>query len=765
MILRDPNVAAAPIQHGVAAANDASAPLDPWRGFRGERWRESIDLRDFIVANFAPWEGDESFLAPATERTAGLWRTIEPLLAEERRCGVLGVSQLPSDIEAHAPGYIDRDLELIVGLQTERPLVRAIMPKGGWRIVADSLVAIGVEPDPAVATIFTRHRKTHNDGVFDAYTATMLKARAAGIITGLPDGYGRGRIIGDYRRLALYGLDRLVAAKRAERAALDDCWSDEPTIRLREELAEQVRALESLGRMAAAYGCDVHRPAATAHEAVQWTYFAYLAAIKQQNGAAMSVGRISTFLDIYLERDIDEGRIDESRAQELIDDLVIKLRLVRFLRTPDYEQLFSGDPVWATECIGGLTMDGRPMVTRSSFRMLHTLTNLGPAPEPNLTVLWSPDLPAGFKRYCARVSQRTSSIQYESDDLIRARFGDDTAIACCVSAMRVGKQMQFFGARVNLAKALLYAINGGRDELTGEQVGPEVAVYDAAVLEYEPVMARLDVLLDWLTANYVGALNVIHYMHDRYCYESLEMALHDAEVERTLACGVAGLSVVADALSAIRYATVRPIRDARGLVVDYAIEGEFPTFGNNDERVDDVAVELLRRFLDKLRGHSTYRNARHTVSVLTITANVVYGRKTGNTPDGRRSGEPFAPGANPMHGRDHTGALAAMLSVARIPYALAEDGISLTLSLLPHALGPEGEGEEKLADLLDAYFASGGFHININVLRRETLEDAMQHPEKYPQLTVRVSGYAVNFVKLTPEQQRDVIARTFHGTV
>lgn len=765
MILRDPNVAAAPIQHGVAAANDASAPLDPWRGFRGERWRESIDLRDFIVANFAPWEGDESFLAPATERTAGLWRTIEPLLAEERRCGVLGVSQLPSDIEAHAPGYIDRDLELIVGLQTERPLVRAIMPKGGWRIVADSLVAIGVEPDPAVATIFTRHRKTHNDGVFDAYTATMLKARAAGIITGLPDGYGRGRIIGDYRRLALYGLDRLVAVKRAERAALDDCWSDEPTIRLREELAEQVRALESLGGMAAAYGCDVHRPAATAHEAVQWTYFAYLAAIKQQNGAAMSVGRISTFLDIYLERDIAEGRIDESRAQELIDDLVIKLRLVRFLRTPDYEQLFSGDPVWATECIGGLTMDGRPMVTRSSFRMLHTLTNLGPAPEPNLTVLWSPDLPAGFKRYCARVSQRTSSIQYESDDLIRARFGDDTAIACCVSAMRVGKQMQFFGARVNLAKALLYAINGGRDELTGEQVGPEVAVYDAAVLEYEPVMARLDVLLDWLTANYVGALNVIHYMHDRYCYESLEMALHDAEVERTLACGVAGLSVVADALSAIRYATVRPIRDARGLAVDYAIEGEFPTFGNNDERVDDIAVELLRRFLDKLRGHPTYRNARHTVSVLTITANVVYGRKTGNTPDGRRSGEPFAPGANPMHGRDHTGALAAMLSVARIPYALAEDGISLTLSLLPHALGPEGEGEEKLADLLDAYFASGGFHININVLRRETLEDAMQHPEKYPQLTVRVSGYAVNFVKLTPEQQRDVISRTFHGTV
>jgi formate C-acetyltransferase len=762
MILRDLNVAAAP---GIAAADDASAPLDPWRGFRGERWRESIDLRDFIVANFAPWEGDESFLAPATERTAGLWRTIEPLLAEERRCGVLGVSQLPSDIEAHAPGYIDRDLELIVGLQTERPLVRAIMPKGGWRIVADSLAAIGVEPDPAVESIFTRHRKTHNDGVFDAYTETMLKARAAGIITGLPDGYGRGRIIGDYRRLALYGLDRLVAVKRAERAALDACWSDEPTIRLREELAEQVRALESLGRMAAAYGCDVHRPAATAHEAVQWTYFAYLAAIKQQNGAAMSVGRISTFLDIYLERDIAEGRIDESRAQELIDDLVIKLRLVRFLRTPDYDQLFSGDPVWATECIGGLTMDGRPMVTRSSFRMLHTLTNLGPAPEPNLTVLWSPDLPAGFKRYCARVSQRTSSIQYESDDLIRTRFGDDTAIACCVSAMRVGKQMQFFGARVNLAKSLLYAINGGRDELTGEQVGPEVAVYDAAVLEYEPVMARLDVLLDWLTANYVGALNVIHYMHDRYCYESLEMALHDAEVERTLACGVAGLSVVADALSAIRYATVRPIRDARGLVVDYAIEGEFPTFGNNDERVDDIAVELLRRFLDKLRGHPTYRNARHTVSVLTITANVVYGRKTGNTPDGRRSGEPFAPGANPMHGRDHTGALAAMLSVARIPYALAEDGISLTLSLLPHALGPEGEGEEKLADLLDAYFASGGFHININVLRRETLEDAMQHPEKYPQLTVRVSGYAVNFIKLTPEQQRDVIARTFHGTV
>lgn len=749
---------------GCAGPGDPIPPA-PWRGFRGSIWRDEIDVRDFILANFSPWAGDAGFLAPATPRTLALWQRIEPLLAEERRLGVLGVSQTPSDIEAHAPGYIDRNLELVVGLQTELPLVRAIMPKGGWRIVADSLKAAGIEPDAALEETFTRHRKTHNDGVFDAYTETMLKARAVGIITGLPDGYGRGRIIGDYRRLALYGLDRLIEARRADRAALDGRWSDESTIRLREELAEQIRALEALGRMAMAYGHDVSRPAATAHEAVQWTYFAYLAAIKQQNGAAMSVGRISTFLDIYLERDLAEGRIDESRAQELIDDFVIKLRLVRFLRTPDYNQLFSGDPVWATECIGGVATDGRPMVTRTSFRMLHTLTNLGPAPEPNLTVLWSAALPAGFKRYCARISQLTSSIQYENDDLIRRRFGEDTAIACCVSAMQVGKQMQFFGARVNLAKALLYAINGGRDEISGEQVAPPTPVYDGEVLEYEAVMARLDALLDWLTVNYVGALNVIHYMHDRYCYESLEMALHDPDVERTLACGVAGLSVVADALSAIRHAVVKPIRDSRGLVVDYAIEGTFPTFGNNDERVDGIAVDLLRRFLEKLQRHPAYRGARHTVSVLTITANVVYGRKTGNTPDGRRSGEPFAPGANPMHGRDHTGALAAMLSVARIPYELAEDGISLTLTLLPHALGPAGEGEEKLVELLDAYFCCGGFHVNVNVLRRETLEDAMLHPENYPQLTVRVSGYAVNFVKLTPEQQRDVIARTFHGAV
>lgn len=745
-------------------ADDPMRPA-PWRGFQGTTWRQGIDIRDFILANVAPWNGDASFLAPATPRTRALWAKIEPLLAEERRLGVLGVSQIPSDIEAHAPGYIDRNLELIVGLQTDKPLVRAIMPKGGWRIVADSLVAAGIEPDSGLETIFTHHRKTHNDGVFDAYTGTMLKARAAGIITGLPDGYGRGRIIGDYRRLALYGLDRLIEARRADRVMLDQRWSDESTIRLREELSEQIRALEALGRMAMAYGCDVGRPAATAREAVQWTYLAYLAAIKQQNGAAMSVGRVSTFLDVYIERDLAEGRIDESQAQELIDDLVIKLRLVRFLRTPDYNQLFSGDPVWATECIGGVATDGRPLVTRTSFRMLHTLTNLGPAPEPNLTVLWSPALPAGFKRYCARISQLTSSIQYENDDLIRMRFGDDTAIACCVSAMRVGKQMQFFGARVNLAKAMLYAINGGRDEISGEQVAPPTSVHHGEVLEFETVMERLDALLDWLTENYVGALNVIHYMHDRYCYESLEMALHDPEVERTLACGVAGLSVVADSLSAIRHAVVRPIRGPQGLIVDYAIDGEFPKFGNNDERVDGIAVDLLRRFLAKLQRHPAYRGARHTVSVLTITANVVYGRKTGNTPDGRRSGEPFAPGANPMHGRDHTGALAAMLSVARLPYDLAEDGISLTLTLLPHALGPAGEGEEKLVEMLDAYFSCGGFHVNVNVLRRETLEDAMRHPENYPQLTVRVSGYAVNFVKLTPEQQRDVIARTFHSAV
>ncbi|HET6706424.1 formate C-acetyltransferase [Amycolatopsis sp.] len=740
---------------------------EAWSGFHGQSWRENIDVRQFVQDNYTPYEGGAEFLAGPAGRTTALWSKLIELFAEERRRGILDVDfRTPSSITAHAPGYIDRDRELIVGLQTDAPLKRAIMPAGGLRMVEAGLAAYGYELDPAVKEIFTRYRKTHNDGVFDAYTAEILRARRAGIITGLPDAYGRGRIIGDYRRVALYGVDRLVEAKRAERAALDAVLSTEAVIRDREELAEQVRALEELREMAAAYGDDISRPAATAREAVQWLYYAYLAATKEQNGAAMSLGRVSTFLDVYLQRDIEADRLSEVDAQELVDDLVIKLRIVRFLRTPAYDELFSGDPTWVTEAIGGIGEDGRPLVTKTSFRFLQTLYNLGPAPEPNLTVLWSTRLPEGFKRFCAQVSIDTSSIQYESDDLLRPRYGDDTAIACCVSAMRVGKQMQFFGARVNLAKALLYAVNGGRDELTGEQVAPAFAPLSGEYLDYAQLRAAFDRMTDWLARTYVDALNIIHYMHDKYAYERLEMALHDYPVQRLLGCGIAGLSVVADSLSAVKHARVRVIRDETGLAVDYAVEGDYPRYGNNDDRADAIAVELVEDFMAKVRRYPAYRDAVHSQSVLTITSNVVYGKHTGNTPDGRRAGEPFAPGANPMNGRDDHGLVAAALSVAKLPYDEARDGISLTATVVPTGLGRTREERiDNLCGSLDGYVDAGGFHLNANVLDRETLLDAMEHPEKYPQLTIRVSGYAVNFVRLTPEQQRDVVNRTFHGSL
>jgi formate C-acetyltransferase len=694
-----------------------------------------------------------------------MWKTLQPLLAKEREKGILDVSQIPSSILAHEPGYIDKENEIIVGLQTEAPLKRGIMPFGGWRVVATSLESYGYKPDELLGEIFTKYRKTHNDGVFDAYTPAIRAARSSGIVTGLPDAYGRGRIIGDYRRVALYGVDFLIADKKREKEELDNRHSTEDVIRLREELSEQNRSLEELKEMASLYGHDISGPANNAREAVQWTYFGYLAAIKQQNGAAMSAGRLSTFWDIYFERDLREGTLTESEAQEIIDDLVIKWRIVRFLRAPEYNELFSGDPVWVTEVVGGMGEDGRTLVTKSAFRMLHTLNNLGPAPEPNLTVFWSPRLPEGFKHFAIQTSIDTSAIQYESDDLMRPKSGDDCAIACCVSAMRIGKQMQFFGARVNLPKTLLYALNGGRDEVSGKQIGPKLAPVTGDVLDYDEVIDRLDPMLDWLAETYVNALNVIHYMHDKYCYEAVEMALHDRDVLRTLACGIAGLSHTADSLSAIKYAKVKPVRDERGLIVDFETTGEFPFFGNNDDRADDLAKLLVSMMMNKIRMYPSYRNATHTQSVLTITSNVVYGKKTGSTPDGRKLGEAFAPGANPSNGRDTHGALAALLSVAKIPYDDAEDGISLTLSVVPSALGSKDERLARGAGALDAYFSSGGFHVNINVLNRDTLQDAMKHPEKYPQLTIRVSGYAVNFVKLTKEQQLDVINRTFHGSI
>ena len=732
--------------------------------FISGHWSHTVDVQDFIQRNYTPYDGDESFLTPPTQRTRELWDEVKVLLEKERQAGgVLDVdASTISDIDAYAPGYIDKDKEVIVGLQTDAPLKRAIMPFGGIRMVKKSLEAYGRKMDPKVEEIF-KYRKTHNDGVFDVYTPDIKKARHSHIITGLPDAYGRGRIIGDYRRVALYGTDFLIQSKQNDLNGLTYDVMDTHAIRRREDVAEQIRALKKLQRLGESYGFDISKPAQDTKEAIQWLYFGYLAAVKEQNGAAMSLGRTSTFLDIYAQRDLENGRYTEEEIQEMVDQFIMKLRMVRFLRTPEYDQLFSGDPTWVTESIGGIGTDGRHMVTKNSYRFLHTLTNLGPAPEPNMTILWSPRLPKNFQNFCSKMSIETSSIQYESDDLMRKKFGDDYAIACCVSAMRVGKQMQFFGARANLAKCLLYAINGGRDEISGDQVGPELLAVRGNTLDYEDVMKKFDVMMDWLASLYVNALNIIHYMHDKYCYEKIQMALHDQQVLRTMACGIAGLSVAADSLSAIKYAKVHPVRDETGLVKEYEIEGDFPKFGNNDPRVDEIAVDIVKRFMGKLEKCRTYRGSRPTMSILTITSNVVYGKHTGSTPDGRKRGEPFAPGANPMHGRDSSGCVASMMSVAKLPYDYSEDGISYTFSIVPGALGrEENTREDNLSQLLNSYFMEGGHHINVNVLNRDVLLDAMDHPELYPQLTIRVSGYAVNFIKLTREQQMDVISRTFH---
>jgi formate C-acetyltransferase len=735
-----------------------------WENFNSGFWQSEINVRDFIQQNYEPFEGDESFLAGPTQRTAQLWDKLNSLFVEERKKGVLDISQIPSSITAHAPGYIDRDNEIIVGLQTDAPLKRAIMPNGGFRMVLSALKTYGHEPDPHVVEAFTKYRKTHNEAVFDAYTEEVRKCRSSHVLTGLPDAYGRGRIIGDYRRVTLYGVARLIEHKQKERMSLDSLMSTDEIIRDREELSEQIRALKELQEMAKNYGFDISKPAETAREAVQWLYFGYLAAVKEQNGAAMSLGRTSTFLDIYFERDLKSGNITEQDAQEIVDDFVIKLRIVRFLRTPEYDELFAGDPTWVTESIGGMGDDGRPLVTKTSFRFLQTLYNLGPAPEPNLTIWYSPRLPDGFRRFSSRVAVDTSSIQFESDEIMRSAWGDDGAIACCVSPMLVGKQMQFFGARANLAKCLLYAINAGRDEITGKQVGPATLPIQGEYLELNDVLARFEKMMEWLAGVYVNAMNIIHYMHDKYAYERIEMALHDYAPLRTMAFGIAGLSVVADSLSAIRHAKVRVVRDETGLITDYQTEGEFPKFGNNDNSVDQFAAWVVSTFMTKLRKYPTYRRALHTQSVLTITSNVVYGKNTGNTPDGRRHGEPFAPGANPMHGRDVHGIHASAASVAKIPYRDAADGISLTTSLVPEGLGRIAQDRvTNLRGILDAFFSTTGYHMNVNVLNREMLLDAMDHPEKYPQLTIRVSGYAVNFVRLSREQQMDVINRTFHG--
>ncbi|WP_237155429.1 formate C-acetyltransferase [Oryzibacter oryziterrae] len=737
-----------------------------WRDFAAGNWTREVAVRDFIIANVTPYVGDAAFLAPVTGRTEALWGKLKDLLKAERdNGGVLDVdASHVSSIATHGPGYIDRELEQVVGLQTDAPLKRAIMPFGGYRMVKSGLEAYGFKGEDYFDKVFPAIRKTHNDGVFDVYTPEALKCRKSGIITGLPDAYGRGRIIGDYRRVALYGVNRLIADKKAQAASYELDQIDETVLRAREEIADQIRALKELVVMGKTYGFDLSRPAENAREAIQWVYLAYLGAVKEANGAAMSIGRVSSFLDIYIARDIAEGTLSEAEAQELIDHFVMKLRIVRFLRTPEYDQLFSGDPTWVTEVIGGMAHDGRTLVTKSSFRFLHTLETLGPAPEPNLTVLWSEQLPKGFKEFCALTSIRTSSIQYESDDLMRPYWGDDYGIACCVSAMRIGKQMQFFGARANLAKTLLYAINGGRDEISGEQVGMTMAPVTGDVLDFEDVKAKLIPMMGWLARVYVNALNAIHYMHDKYMYERLEMALHDRDILRTMACGIAGLSVAADSLSAIKYAKVKVIRDARGLATDFEIEGSYPAFGNNDDRVDDIAVWLTETFMNQLRKQKTYRGSVATQSILTITSNVVYGKKTGSTPDGRKAGQPFAPGANPMHGRDVKGAMASMASVSKLPYAHAQDGISYTFTIVPSALGATDEDRvENLIGLLSGYFQGNGHHINVNVFDRETLLHAMDHPELYPQLTIRVSGYAVNFIKLTREQQLDVISRTFHG--
>ena len=734
-----------------------------WDGFdKTGEWTKEIDVRGFIQANYTPYEGDDSFLAGATERTKKLWDKVLKLYEKERENGVLDVdTKTPSGVDRYEAGYLDKDLEQIVGFQTDAPLKRAIMPNGGIKIVEKSCESYGYHVDEEVDYIYNHLRRTHNDGVFAVYTPDIRAARSSHLITGLPDGYGRGRIIGDYRRVALYGVDVLIAEKKQELDILNVDEFTEEIIREREEIHDQIIALEDLKKMAAKYGFDISVPAQNAKEAIQWLYFAYLGAVKDQNGAAMSLGRTSTFLDIYIERDMKNGSLTEEEAQELMDHFVMKLRMIRFLRAPEYNELFSGDPVWVTESIGGMGVDGRTLVTKNSYRMLHTLTTLGPAPEPNLTVLWSKNLPEGFKKFTSKISIQTSSIQYENDDLMRVTLGDDYGIACCVSAMKIGKQMQFFGARANLAKTLLYAINGGRDEKTGKQITPKFAPITSEYLDYDEVMDKFDNMMEYVAKIYIKALNAIHYMHDKYSYEALEMALHDKEILRTMACGIAGLSVVADSLSAIKYAKVKVIRDETGLAYDYEVEGDFPKYGNDDDRVDQIAVDIVKTFLRKLQKHQTYRHSKHTLSILTITSNVVYGKATGNTPDGRRAGEPFGPGANPLHGRDTNGAVAVMNTIAKLPYEYSEDGISYTFSITPGTLGKDLETQEKnLVSLLDGYFKQTGHHINVNVFDRALLEDAMEHPEKYPQLTVRVSGYAVNFIKLTREQQLDVINRT-----
>jgi len=743
--------------------------FEEWKDFKGGEWTHEVNVRNFIQKNYTPYEGNDEFLAGPTDRTKQLWDTVLELYKKEKasKGGVLAVdADTVSTITSHNAGYINKDLEQIVGLQTDEPLKRAIMPNGGIRIVEKSCEAIDVELSKDVQTIFKNYRRTHNDGVFAAYTPEIRAARSSHIITGLPDGYGRGRIIGDYRRIALYGIDALIQDKKEVMESLEVPTLFTDTVRDREEVQDQISALNELKEMAAKYGFDISKPAANAKEAIQWLYFGYLGSTKEQNGAAMSLGRTATFLDIYIERDLANGTLTESEAQELMDHFVMKLRLIRFLRTPEYNELFSGDPVWVTEAIGGMGMDGRTLVTKNSFRMLHTLVNLGPAPEPNMTVLWSTRLPEGFKRFCTKLSIETSSIQYENDDLMREFWGDDYSIACCVSAMRTGKQMQFFGARCNLAKTLLYAINGGRDEISGKQITDKFEPIRSEYLDYNEVMEKFDNMMDWVARVYINALNIIHFMHDKYAYEKLEMALHDQNILRTMACGIAGLSVVADSLSAIKYAKVKVLRDETGLAVDYEVEGDFPKYGNDDDRVDDIAIEVVKRFIYKLRKQKTYRNSKPTLSILTITSNVVYGKKTGNTPDGRRAGAPFGPGANPLHGRDTHGALAVLNTIAKLPYTYSEDGISFTFSITPKTLGKDEEGRiTNLTSLLDGYFAKRSHHINVNVFDRALLEDAMEHPEKYPQLTIRVSGYAVNFTKLTREQQLDVINRTIHESI
>ena len=743
--------------------------FEQWKGFKKGDWKDEINVRDFIQHNYTPYEGDSNFLTEPTEKTKKLWNEVLELYKKEHdsKGGVLDIdTKTPSTITAHAAGYIDKDLEDIVGLQTDAPLKRSIMPFGGIRIVEKACAAYDKKVDDKVEEIFHNYRKTHNDGVFDAYTPDIRAARSSHLITGLPDGYGRGRIIGDYRRVALYGIDVLIEEKNQELDVLNTDDMTEEVIRSREETREQIKALNELKEMAAKYGFDISKPATNAKEAVQWLYFGYLGAIKSQDGAAMSLGRTSTFLDIYFERDLENGVITEEEAQEIMDHFVMKLRLVRFLRTPEYNELFSGDPVWVTESIGGMGIDGRTLVTKNSFRLLHTLENLGPAPEPNMTVLWSTRLPEGFKKFTTNLSIQTSSIQYENDDLMRITLGDDYGIACCVSPMKIGKQMQFFGARANLAKTLLYAINGGKDEKTGKQVTPLFQPITSEYLNYDEVMQKFDQMMDYVAKIYIKALNAIHYMHDKYCYEAIEMALHDKDIVRTMACGIAGLSVVADSLSAIKYAKVKVIRDETGLAIDYEIEGDFPKFGNDDDRVDQIAVDVTKAFLNKLRKHQTYRNSKHTLSILTITSNVVYGKATGNTPDGRRAGAPFGPGANPLHGRDVNGAIAVMNSIAKLPFDSAEDGISFTFSITPNTLGKSDEEKiDNLVNMLDGYFTQTGHHINVNVFDRALLLDAMDHPEKYPQLTIRVSGYAVNFTKLTREQQLDVVNRTIHEKI